>query len=680
MWWRFDVKLRTKITVVTLLSAMGLMALMAVVYLKFSYDEELGNTKSKLITYSKDIAYHIEKELLKDLEIVKTLQSAYMVKSYLYESDNAYAGLSLKEREKKLIMLNKKWMQTTNPEDPFIKKYTDNLLAKYLKKQEAILPGFYGEIFITNRYGAVVASTSKLTTFEHNQKYWWQECYANGKGKVFFDDRGYDDSVKGYVLGIVVPIKDRGNIIGIIKANIKVTALLKDAIDEYSKINFVKAKVVRTKGLIVYEEGVIPLSQRVPLSVVKRLKTLKSGSLELNSNGKRYLVGYSPIKLSLRSKGIVFGGSKASMDHKLGNDGEIWHVLAGINERIIFDGVVKHTLKIFAIGVLFTVIMLLYLFYLISKISKPLVELSEAVKEIGKGEWGIELNPQSDDEIGELTKSFMDMLENLKKTTASKKELEKEIQERIKAQGELKKKDKLLLLHAREAAMGEMMGMIAHQWRQPISVMSMAVNNLLVEIELRELKEESARECAKDVLYETSYLSQTIDDFRNFFKPDKEKELIKIKDVFDKSLKIIGKTLENNDIQVDLSGDLDTKVYTYANELSQVFINLFSNTKDAFLENNIKDRYIKAEVKSDKNSIHIEICDNAGGVKDDVMDKIFEPYFSTKNEKNGTGIGLYMCRMIIQKHNQGKIYAKNVKDGVCFVIELPLSEDKRSEK
>ena len=668
-------KLKYKITLIIFINAVILMLVMSAVYINFSYKNLLEETKSILVSYDKDMAFHIEKELLKDLNMVKTLKTAYVVNYFLYKSNELYSKMPKKEIEKKLAKLNKKWMMLHNENNPFIMQYTDNMLARYLKKQKNLFPKMYGEIFVTNRYGALVASTGKLTTFKHNQKYWWKECYAQGKGKVFFDDRGFDDSVNGYVLGIVVPIKDKGRIIGIIKANIKVSALLEDMVKNYNKKGFGEVKIVRSKGLILYEKDTVPLSLSVPEELSKKLQTLKSGVTQIK-NGKEYIVAYTPVKLSLKSKDIVFGGSKQSIDHKLGNDGEIWHVVIMMDKNIVFQNALKSTFKLLSIGFLFTFIMLFYLFYLIYKASKPLDRLILAVKEISKGRWNIDIKPQSDDEIGELTVAFREMLENLKKTTASKKELEQEIKRRIKAQKELEKKDKLLLIHSREAAMGEMIGMIAHQWRQPISVIAMAVNNILIELELDELKKESVKECAKEVIDETNYLSQTIDDFRNFFRSNRKKENVSIKEVIERALKIVGKTYENNDISIKLDRGMAIRVDTYANEFAQVFINLLMNAKDAFIEKSVSKREVHISAQKDEEYVVISVCDNAGGIDEKIIEKIFEPYFSTKYEKNGTGIGLYMCRMIVRKHLKGKIRAKNRDNGVCFDITIPCEEEK----
>jgi len=232
-------------------------------------------------------------------------------------------------------------------------------------------------------------------------------------------------------------------------------------------------------------------------------------------------------------------------------------------------------------------------------------------------------------------------------------------------------KEEIMLAQSRNAAMGEMISMIAHQWRQPISVIAMWANNITADIDMGELKEEDLKRYAEKITTQTQHLSQTIDDFRNFFRSDIKKEKIVIKDVMQESLSVINKSLENNNIQVQISYKSDAIVEIHARELMQVFINVIKNSKEALVENDVKNAKIDISVYEGETTVCVEIKDNALGIKDDVIKRIFDPYFTTKNVKSGTGLGLYMSKIIIEKHMYGTIEAKNVEDGVSFVIILP---------
>ena len=248
-----------------------------------------------------------------------------------------------------------------------------------------------------------------------------------------------------------------------------------------------------------------------------------------------------------------------------------------------------------------------------------------------------------------------------------------EISDKIRLRQELEDKEEIMIAQSRHAAMGEMISMIAHQWRQPISVIAMDANNILVDVELDSIEKESLKIDLDDILYQTNYLSQTIDDFRNFFKPTKMKDEVLVSDVFQESFLVIDKSLKNNNIEVINNFSTNSKVVIYSRELLQVFINILKNAKEALLENREIDRKITNNIYEKDGHIIITICDNAGGIEESIMEEIFNPYFTTKDSMNGTGIGLYMSKTIIEKHFNGIIFAYNKNDGVCFEIRFPIN-------
>jgi PAS domain S-box-containing protein len=235
---------------------------------------------------------------------------------------------------------------------------------------------------------------------------------------------------------------------------------------------------------------------------------------------------------------------------------------------------------------------------------------------------------------------------------------------------ELKKKDEMLINQSRHAAMGEMIGMIAHQWRQPISAIAMDANNILLDIALKNLNNTEAGKYANSITQQTQHLSHTIDDFRNFFKPDKVISEVNIKETIDSTLSIVKDSLRNNNIEVTSSYETDKKVKAYPRELMQVFVNIITNSKDVLTLNKPDNASITIRVYEDEKYINTEICDNGGGIDADILPKVFDPYFSTKDEKTGTGLGLYMSKMIIQEHLNGSIEAYNINEGACFRVSL----------
>ncbi len=250
-------------------------------------------------------------------------------------------------------------------------------------------------------------------------------------------------------------------------------------------------------------------------------------------------------------------------------------------------------------------------------------------------------------------------------------------------QQELKKREEIMIAQSRHAAMGEMIGMIAHQWRQPITVIAMGANNLLLDLELETTSDESIRIESRNILYQTQYLSKTIDDFRDFFRPKKDRDEVRLGAVMAEAVQVIGKSLEYSAITLSISDRNSHTIKTYSRELLQVYINLLKNAKEALIEHHAPEPKIEVTIDSDEESVITTICDNGGGLEEAIIAKVFDPYFSTKDEKTGTGLGLYMSKTIIEKHLHGTIEVSNIKDtegrreGACLAITLPMKWPKK---
>ncbi|WP_320033422.1 ATP-binding protein [Halarcobacter sp.] len=242
------------------------------------------------------------------------------------------------------------------------------------------------------------------------------------------------------------------------------------------------------------------------------------------------------------------------------------------------------------------------------------------------------------------------------------------------------KKDKMMLHQSKLASMGEMIGNIAHQWRQPLSVISTSASGIRVQNELGVLTDETLHNSIDGIVNSTKYLSQTIDDFMDFVKSDKSAIDFDVKENIEKNIEILKGSLKIHQINLVLKCQSEF-IKGFPNELTQVFINIVHNAKDALKENNIKEKYIFIETnKTDKN-IEIIIKDNAKGIPKNVINKVFDPYFTTKNESNGTGLGLYMSYRIVTESMKGEIKVENVEydfygnkyTGAMFTVSLPLN-------
>ena len=249
-----------------------------------------------------------------------------------------------------------------------------------------------------------------------------------------------------------------------------------------------------------------------------------------------------------------------------------------------------------------------------------------------------------------------------------KKKLEKEIK-RVKK--EIKEKEKMLYLQAKQAQMGEMINMIAHQWRQPLNAMSANLIALELKHQMGELTDEELEKSLKFLQDQIQKLSQIINDFMSFSKENKKKDKFKIIDAVNETLEIIGPQLKNHNINLEIDIDKELELNTYKRELQHILINLLANARDALDENKPKDKNIKIRVYTEKenNKVKIIVEDNAGGIPKEVQERIFNPYFTTKEK--GTGLGLYMSKMIANKILHGDLYFET-NGTTKFIIEIPI--------
>lgn len=233
-----------------------------------------------------------------------------------------------------------------------------------------------------------------------------------------------------------------------------------------------------------------------------------------------------------------------------------------------------------------------------------------------------------------------------------------------------RQKDKMLIQQSKMAEMGDMLSMIAHQWRQPLNQMSYLFMNIDSAYEYKELTKEYLEDKLKEGNTLLEFMSVTIDDFRNYFRPDKDKEFVLVSDVVSTSVSLMQKSLEVSGVEVEMESYGRDLTHLYKNEFIQVMLNLIKNAKDILVEKRIQNPKIIITSRCEKEKLIVEVCDNGGGVDEKIIDKIFDPYFSTKDNQNGTGLGLYMSKMIIEEHLYGKLSVRNSENGACFKIEI----------
>ena len=270
-------------------------------------------------------------------------------------------------------------------------------------------------------------------------------------------------------------------------------------------------------------------------------------------------------------------------------------------------------------------------------------------------------------------------ISELKNTQRKLKKLNVNLEHKIHEEIEKNKNQQSIMFQqSKLAEMGLILNMIAHQWRQPLNHVSLIVNTIILKQKKQRLFPEELDSLKNDFQKQITYLSNTIDDFQNFFKPKKDKELFKIKDMVTTTYSLLQPLFDKNQIEFNIDIDSEITYFGYKNELSQVLLSILNNSKDALIENTTSNRFINISLSQSKNNLLINIEDNAKGVNEAILGNIFDPYFSTKNTKNGTGLGLYMSKIIINEHFKGNISADNKNDGLEIIIKIPKQKNKIS--
>jgi len=324
---------------------------------------------------------------------------------------------------------------------------------------------------------------------------------------------------------------------------------------------------------------------------------------------------------------------------------------------------------------------------------KPTLQINEAAKKVAGGDLHVALSIDRGDEIGELAQSFNHMVKTLKisdnKLRVSNEELEnrviqrtqelntlnEDLDHRVKEEVAKRAEQEQLLIHqSRFAAMGEMIGNIAHQWRQPLNALGLLLQNIENAQEMGRLDDAYIQRVVTKGNSLTNSMSQTIDDFRNFFKPNKESAVFEVSAAILSTMEMLGSTLDNNLITVHEEMDKTLCIEGFQSEFSQVLLNIINNAKDALVEHRSENREIFIRVSEEDDKVKLEIEDNAGGIPDSSIKKVFDPYYTTKDEGSGTGIGLYMSKTIIESNMKGALSVRNTQKGALFTVFIKSSE------
>ena len=362
-----------------------------------------------------------------------------------------------------------------------------------------------------------------------------------------------------------------------------------------------------------------------------------------------------------------------------------WKLIFLLDQDSLLANSTKLKTKTNIIG--FMALGLMALFYLIflfallnrahqfsNQILAPLYELIEATKKFKDKLTTITIERSNIVEINMLADNFTAMSQELQELYDSMdKKIKEGIIENIDTQ-------KMMLYQSRLAQMGEMISMIAHQWRQPLGAISTVTASIKLKQHLKkfDLKTEEGRLDQEEFLTTsihkiesyTQFLTATIDDFRNFFRPDQQQEKSSLKTIIERAVKLIGKSLDVHKITLQIHNTSTNDLVTYETQVMQVIINILKNAQDVILEKKLDNGMIKINAYEENAFFVITIEDNAGGIPDAIISKIFDPYFSTKSKRNGTGLGLYMSKTIIEEHCHGFLQVENTPIGAKFIMKI----------
>jgi len=602
-------------------------------FINFSVNNTVDNIKLNVNT-----AEVIKNKLLKykynDYQKINKYGQSLLINNPKYELDTVKKMIKKKfTLDVNLYLINNKYTiyQTTDPKDLHL-----NML-NFMGAKEYIDKAVNDNTIITSNPSYDLLSKQYIT---------YSYMLLNKENKTVLEI-GIHDKIVSEVVGNLYKFNIHNSIVKDLELFADygkyVVNFTKDNANKYnSKQNYITQKMTQSNK---------------ELSIVNNIcKKKREYKYTIHEKDKTYIVLYSYI------------ASKYISLTKVKN-----YVLKTKIDVSEFERDVNELKQMFYLSLIFSII-LVFLFYMFLNYSfiSPMQEILEHTREWKKIKNLKILNKE--DELSELARSFNRTYEQQKEFNST---LKIKINEAVK---DIKQKEKLLQSQSRLAQIGELLGMIAHQWRQPLGAISSAIIGLKLQLNIKEKDFNTSDENklyleSTNIKYDTineyvQFLSTMIDDFKTFYKTDKIQEKHTLDVPITQALKIVQSSIDILEINLLLDLAVKDEIYLYKNEIMQVILNIIKNAEDNFVEKNTHNPMIAIQTIKENNIFTIRIEDNGGGIKDEIINNIFNPYFSTKEEQSGTGLGLYMSKIMIEDHHGGKLKAYNIKNGVCFDIVL----------
>jgi len=358
-----------------------------------------------------------------------------------------------------------------------------------------------------------------------------------------------------------------------------------------------------------------------------------------------------------------------------------WAVAFGVPKAVVMTEMYRWMAWAIGGATFISLVGIILAMSLARKIARDIQALVPPALSIGRGELVASIDNLSVREIEKVASALVQASELLQQRAKERDNAERQLSgtiellqeettERLRAMEALREKEQMLIQQSRQAAMGEMIGNIAHQWRQPLNTLGLTIQQLLLFYDLNEFNREFLEKSVSSSMELILHMSKTIDDFRNYFRPDKDKVEFKVREAIVNTLSLLEGSLQNPPITVEIVAKDDPVIHGYRNEFAQVLLNIMINARDALIDREIMDSRVTITINSEDGHAVVTVADNAGGIPEEIMAKIFDPYFTTKGPQQGTGVGLFMSKTIIEKNMGGRLDVRNNADGAEFRIKV----------
>ena len=571
------------------------------------------------------------------------------------QANAANAARDEEELDKELDRMDLLWIaQNKKGGSQKAKEILANPTSRALTTYQQRDPQRFGEIILTDRHGAAIGITKLLSDYVQSDEGWWQQCHAGGKGSVFLDDRGLDETVGALVMGVTVPVRGAsGEVTGVLKINYKIKEIL-DVVADRQVDQHTITLLVRSLGSLVTHSG-LPKDAKLTEQEQEVLFAVGNGFADNTRDGKRYILGYNPVKVDISARVPTPGERKGISGEKW--EPSRWWLMVQVPHAVAFAPL-DRLIRLTMLGALLALGCAIVLALMVSKsISRPLLKLHQGTEIIGKGDLEHRVGTSEKDEIGQLSRAFDDMLDRLAEVTASRDELDRARQELQRSNQELE----------------QFAYVSSHDLQEPLRMVT-SYTQLLAKRYEGQLDENADKYIAYAVDGATR-MHQLIHDLLAYSRVSSQArspEPVDCEAVLKRVLVDLNTTIQEAGAQV--AHDPLPTVMADPGQLARLLQNLVGNA----IKYNDSDRpTVHVSAEREERMWRLSVRDNGIGIEPEHAERIFEIFQRLHRDKRypGTGIGLAVCKKIVEQHG-GKIWVEPTDgQGALFCFTLPAVDD-----